>query len=600
MTDEEVLRAHEPILRFTHGELFFPASAEPYIAASDLWMGRSQRESSRVTSLGSLTPETLAKAEAPPGQRLFLRLVQQPLNGVQQARWRARPGRPVFRAAGRLARVGLFARIVDAAFNVSLLLRGTVPGGTASAAWEKYHNSGAADTPPVYYGRVVRQDGWTVLHYIYFYFMNDWRSSFGGANDHESDWEQVFIYVEETPEGTVPVWCAAASHDYSGDDLRRRWDDPNLELDGSHPVLYPGAGSHATYFEQGEYLNTPPLPGMARLQGPLDALRSFWRDTLRQPDPGDLGARVSGWFTIPFVDYGRGDGLIVGPGKKAEWTQEIISDDIGWVGKYRGLFGLDTYDRFAGERAPAGPKFTRDGAVRQSWHDPLSWAGLGKVAPPSREPEAIRGRIGELQAELEALNAKERALAATLPGIGLEADALREGGMPSALYRASRTQVRAGDDELDALRARIVDTQIRMEAIAGGLERIERGERGDPHGHLTHQVRPVPPETVRYGRLLEFWSAIGFALLLLGTIALLQLTDIRPWVAVLIAVTFYLVLESAFRRRLGPLVINVTRLLAVIGALILIWEFMGALLILALVGIAALTIADNVGELRRR
>jgi hypothetical protein len=110
----------------------------------------------------------------------------------------------------------------------------------------------------------------------------------------------------------------------------------------------------------------------------------------------------------------------------------------------------------------------------------------------------------------------------------------------------------------------------------------------------------VPPETVRYGRLLEFWSAIGFALLLLGTIALLQLTDIRPWVAVLISVTFYLVLESAFRRRLGPLVINVTRLLAVIGALILIWEFMGALLILALVGIAALTIADNVGELRRR
>jgi hypothetical protein len=109
----------------------------------------------------------------------------------------------------------------------------------------------------------------------------------------------------------------------------------------------------------------------------------------------------------------------------------------------------------------------------------------------------------------------------------------------------------------------------------------------------------MPPETVRYGRFVELWSAIGFALLLLGTIALLRFTDIPAWVAVLIAVSVYVVLESAFRRRLGPLLITVTRLLAVIGALILIWEFLGALLILALVGIAALTIADNVRELRR-
>jgi hypothetical protein len=53
---------------------------------------------------------------------------------LELARWRNRPDRPVFRAPGRLARVGLFARLVDAAFSASLLLRGTVPGGTAAAA----------------------------------------------------------------------------------------------------------------------------------------------------------------------------------------------------------------------------------------------------------------------------------------------------------------------------------------------------------------------------------------------------------------------------------------------------------------------------------
>ncbi len=600
MNDEALLRAHEPILHFTHGELFFPTAVEPYIEACDLWVGRSDRESSLVIPAGSLTPDKLADAEEPPGQRLFMRLVQQPLSSVEQARWLARPDRPVFRAAGRLARVGLFARIVDALFNVSLLLRGTVPGGTASAAREKYQASGAADAPPIYYGRVIRKDGWTVLHYIYFYFMNDWRSTFGGANDHEADWEQVLVYVEETPDGPVPVWCAAASHDYSGDDLRRRWDDPDLLKEGSHPVLFPGAGSHATYFEQGEYLNTPPLPGMSRLQGPLDALRGFWRDTLRQPDPGDLAAKVSGWFTIPFVDYARGDGRSIGPGLEAEWSVQTIGDEIGWVREYRGLFGLDTYDRFAGERAPAGPKFTRQGAVRQSWYDPVGWAGLGKVAPPSREPEAIADRIAELEDELGGLTAREQSLAAALPGKNVEAHGLREDGMPVALQRTAAAEVRAEDHELDTVRAAIVENRIRLEAVTAERTRLANGERGDPHAHLTHSVHPLPDEDVRYGRVLEFWSAIGFAVLLLGTIALLVLTDIPAWVALLGALTLYVVLESAFRRRFVPLLVTVTRILAVVAALILIWEFLGALLILVLIGIAALTIADNVRELRRR
>ena len=59
--------------------------------------------------------------------------------------------------------------------------------------------------------------------------MNDWRSTFDGANDHEADWEQAFVILEELPDGDVePVWFAAAAHDEQGADLRRRWDDPKL------------------------------------------------------------------------------------------------------------------------------------------------------------------------------------------------------------------------------------------------------------------------------------------------------------------------------------------------------------------------------------
>ena len=74
--------------------------------------------------------------------------------------------------------------------------------------------------------------------------MNDWRSTFDGANDHEADWEQAFVILEELPDGsTRPIWFAAAAHDEHGADLRRRWDDPELQKDGDHVIVFPGAGS---------------------------------------------------------------------------------------------------------------------------------------------------------------------------------------------------------------------------------------------------------------------------------------------------------------------------------------------------------------------
>ena len=196
---------------------------------------------------------------------------------------------------------------------------------------------------------------------------------------------------------TRPAWFCAAAHDEKGDDLRRRWDDPRLEAIDGHPVVYPGAGSHAIYLERGEYIMRLPFPGERNLRGPLDLLRRIWRDTLDQPDPGDLSGRVRRAMSVPFVDYARGDGVSVGPGADHDWTPIPISDADPWVDGYRGLWGLDTGDRFAGERAPAGPKYTRTGTVRQAWLDPLGFSGLAKVAPPSRAAEVLAADLVALE-----------------------------------------------------------------------------------------------------------------------------------------------------------------------------------------------------------
>jgi hypothetical protein len=599
-TDLDLLQAFEPIVRYTKGEMFFPTAVDGYLAECDLLVGPSERERRVLVPRGELTSASLATFIAPPGESLYLRLVQRPLSGLELRRWGSRPDREPFSAPGRLARVGLFARLVDAGFTASLLLRGSVPGGTAAAAQIKYAGVRTVDPRFVYHGRVIRENGWTCLHYLYFYFMNDYRSSFYGVNDHEADWEQVFIYLEETPDGPVPAWIAAAAHDYSGDELRRRWDDPTLVKEGDHVVINAGAGSHASYFERGEYLTQVPIPALRGLGSFLDVVRETWRDKLRQPDPGDLKAVLANALSVPFVDYARGDGVAIGPGQPAAWSPVLVDDDTDWVDGYRGLFGLDTYDRFAGERAPAGPKYNRSGTVRQSWNDPLGFAGLGKVAPPSRQPAEIGDRIARLEAEAAEVTTQIEQLTTDLPGVTLEVQGLARSGSTAALHEDRALALQAGEQKLAELKARRAAIDDTIEALRRELADIEAGRLGDPQAHLQHPHRPAPPEETRHNRIVEFWSAVSVGALLLLVAGLVFFRLVPWWAALLIAIVGYVLIESALRRRLTLILLRIVLVLAIVSAFILIFDFSLELILLAVAALAVVVVYDNVREVSGR
>ena len=136
------------------------------------------------------------------------------------------------------------------------------------------------------------------------------------------------------------------------------------------------------------------------------------------------------------------------------WSPVIIGDDTPWVDQYRGLFGLDTFDRFAGERAPAGPKYGRNGTVRQTWNDPLGWAGLSKVAPPFRAPEALRDRLAELEAELKTLRAENEANSSTLDGLELQVRALASDQAFAGLHKTQAAELARREAEINAGRTR--------------------------------------------------------------------------------------------------------------------------------------------------
>ena len=147
----------------------------------DLLEGPTLREAKVAIPAGELDLESLAAAgDPPPGQAQFLRLRPEPLGRIELGRWRNRPDRQVFSAPGRLARVGLAARLVDAGLVAVAPGARSRPGRHGRRRPVRYDAIRATDPTVVYHGRVIREGRWVILHYMFFYAMNDWRSHVRG------------------------------------------------------------------------------------------------------------------------------------------------------------------------------------------------------------------------------------------------------------------------------------------------------------------------------------------------------------------------------------------------------------------------------------
>jgi hypothetical protein len=443
----------------------------------------------------------------------------------------------------------------------------------------------------------VRQGNWIVLHYLYFYSMNNWRSGFFGVNDHEADWEQVFVYLYEAAEGQyVPHWVAFASHDFAGDDLRRRWDDPHLVKEGEHPVVFVGAGSHASYFERGEYVMGIEPKWLTPVKNAFNGLRRFWVETLGQGESEQFVESVGALLSVPFVDYARGDGVIIGAHKSKSWVPMLISDNDGWVDRYRGLWGLDTRDRLGGERAPAGPKYDRSGAIRLSWYDPLGWAGLDKVFPPSLLLGEIDERLAAIETELATVGSDLEREREALRVLALDVESLRAAEHFSGVYEVRFEELQARQTAFQAQVQRRVEMSETRTALVDYRRRVEQGDLGSPTAHIRHAHRPAPE--VKQRRVLELWAAMSGALALM---AFGYLIIYRPnqWIllALIVAVSFG-VIDALARGKIDRYLTNLTVALAVVNAIILFIVFWQIALIIPLILLVVFMLRDNLRELR--
>jgi hypothetical protein len=233
------------------------------------------------------------------------------------------------------------------------LPRLSLPPEIGQAAAENYEHSQPASPNYTYYTRTTRDADYFCLQYWFFYGYNDWATSFGGMNDHEGDWEGLYLFFRPDPAGRPqepPAYITYVGHSSR---LTKPWGHRDVILDGTHPVAYVAGGSHATYPERKSY----------------DLMKIY-----------DL------------VDYATGDGLTINP---SDWRNRVDLDSQPWASAFLGNWGTrywlaaswvrsvlgqvrTTAEEIGlpGVSAPRGPRYAEDGSERPNWLKTATWAGI--------------------------------------------------------------------------------------------------------------------------------------------------------------------------------------------------------------------------------
>ncbi|ONI73934.1 hypothetical protein BWI15_11070 [Kribbella sp. ALI-6-A] len=199
--------------------------------------------------------------------------------------------------------------------------------GCAYAEWSARIN---AVHPATVYAHVAADPafpGRLSLEYWFFYVFNDYN------NTHEGDWESIrLVFDAATPAAALRTTPTAVGYSQHGGAERARWGDAKLEVvDGTHPVVYPAAGSHANKYGRRLYLGrgseglgcddtTSPR---AELRPRVAYVPMARADYLRQYPwlafEGRWGERQRSFFDGP-----------TGPNMKYSWTAPLQDAETTW------------------------------------------------------------------------------------------------------------------------------------------------------------------------------------------------------------------------------------------------------------------------------
>jgi hypothetical protein len=320
----ELHQKYAPILHFNKEERFFPMRLEDILAYCSL---RLKGQDTVLVPQGQVTPDTLVKYGQTP--EVYLRSVQTGpgigsevistwSHGTLETvlrwadattdRWTddlAQKAYSWFSPKTKVATQlfwwnGLLSEVLQGAVqsvSADELPRLLLPRETRDSAVERYQTQKKKSAGYTYYYRQVKDGPYLCLQYWFFYGYNDWGQSFAGLNDHEGDWEGIMLFFRLDSAGRPqepPAYITYADHESR---TTKPWGHPDTAVIGTHPVVYVGGGSHASYMQSTSHT----------------VLASY-----------DL------------VDRAAGDGLTI---DQDDWVHRIDLDTLGWLRDYQGSWG---------------------------------------------------------------------------------------------------------------------------------------------------------------------------------------------------------------------------------------------------------------------
>jgi hypothetical protein len=237
------------------------------------------------------------------------------------------------------------------------------PGDALSPGcdYERWARRVTADTEPAVYAHVAHEPAHPnrlSLQYWLYYPFNDWN------NLHEGDWEMIqLVFPAATAEEaleTEPFEIGYSQHEGAE---RAEWGEEKLELvDGTHPVVYPAAGSHANFFTEGLHLGRSAEQGVGcdDTTGPHEESRP---QALSIPSDAQAAGAAFPWIAFEGRWGERQRAFYngpTGPNLKTQWTEPITWSedwrDRSYAVPAGGAFGTDATDFFCGA-VEAGSNF---------------------------------------------------------------------------------------------------------------------------------------------------------------------------------------------------------------------------------------------------
>jgi hypothetical protein len=236
--------------------------------------------------------------------------------------------------------------------------------------------------------------------------------------------------------------------------------------------------------------------------------------------------------------------------------------------------------------------------VRQSWYDPIGWAGLDKVFPLDELPTEIAARLDALQTACLELDREIESKRDEYRKQALDVEALKATECVRALLIQKEAELERCQTSLHELTARRVEWEETRQALNAYAHRVAQNDLGPPTAHLRrahHPEPPLPPQR----RAVEIWGALSGAVILLciTLLVILRPANLPVWLIGLGTVLG--AVEALTQGKLVKYLLHITVGLAVIAAAILLIEYWIWFLAMALVGMVIFVIQENLRELRR-